>query len=707
MSSNYKLDHEEGAVYAQVKTPGASGNNGNNTQARKSNNLEVPCRETFRTRTGSMVSFNTKCELFEIDLEREKDKHPRKPPAVFSLRYYVMFLALFSPFVVTYSRTIINFAIIDMINPIVSETPENRTARSDVVTDNTTPSTQVIALEQPQVTKSYFDNDNSCPVSDEQRHRLDDFVKESKRRASQNIGEKFDWDESSQGMLKGAYPFGHALLQVVSSRLSETYGSHRIMSASSLMIAIACLAAPSLASLHYVLMLIDLFVLGILGSFMTPALITLFSNWLTPSERSIMLSFYLVSSRLGYALSAALCGLLMNAQISWRYLFYTASGTSICFSVIFFLIARSKPHEHPFIKDDELKYLASKNTLVREALREREKKKLGEKSGTKEVAMSVIERKQDGSIDLSAPREIVEKSKSKKPGAPWGAIFTSSAVWAFVVTKFCVKLAGDTVQTELPVYFSRVMHISPKFNGIINASNYVIFCISCLAVGTLARYASKNHPFGWSKTAVRKLFQCSASFGVSMILILLSMTICQDKITVILLMLFFFVTTFATGGEAQIPLDISERYAGTIHAIGSSLAVSGAIEPVLVGLILKKHAADRYRWRFVWMGASAIAFIGGLVFLIYGEATIQAFDKIHSDEEEEEKKKKEKNEEGKKRENGPGKKEMQKKAKVGHINKSFVAETGRADPLETDQSGEHEREQDENSSREYNESRQI
>lgn len=211
------------------------------------------------------------------------------------------------------------------------------------------------------------------------------------------------------------------------------------------------------------------------------------------------------------------------------------------------------------------------------------------------------------------------------------ALATNMPLWAFVITKFCVKLAGDTAQIELPSYLKRVMHYSAADNGKVNAWNYVIFCIGCIIIGTLAKRLSKDRPFGVSKTVIRKSFQCVASFGVSLLLLAIGLSVCDKVSTEVFLMIFFFVTTFGMGGEAQSPLDLSERYSGTIHAIGSSLAISGAIEPTLVGYFLQGRSADRDQWKYVWLAASAISFIGGLVFLIFAEAEVQPFDRIGED----------------------------------------------------------------------------
>lgn len=240
----------------------------------------------------------------------------QKPSALKSIRYYVMILALFSPFVTTYSRTIINFAIIDMINPEFLNKQQ-----------------QAANIQQAsnQSSQLSFDLDHSCPVSDQVRARLITETEHEIERAHSGQGEKYDWDTVSQGALKGAYSIGHALFQIPGSRMSEIYGSHIIMTGASLLIALCCLLAPCLAALSFYLIYADLILLGVFGSFLTPALITLFSNWLTPGEKSVVFSFYLIASRLGYALSSFMCGLLIQAEFSWRYVFFSA-GKFCCLS---------------------------------------------------------------------------------------------------------------------------------------------------------------------------------------------------------------------------------------------------------------------------------------------------------------------------------------------------------------------------------------
>lgn len=588
------------------------------------------------------VNFRETCDFYKISGAEGDQPSQQKPKPLKSLRYFIMLIGLVSPFVTTYSRTIINFAIIDMIEPELTVRPS---------IESTLKAEQLEAqVNETGRSVHYFELDGSCPVDDEQRARL---VAAAECAQSRDGGglltdnerrtDRYRWDAFKQGLLKSAYAIGHAPFQIPGSRLAEIYGSRRIMSAGTALIGAACLLAPHLAALSFYLIFLDLVLLGLLGSFMTPAFINLLTHWLTPGEKSIMISLYLVASRLGYALSSMLCGLLIDANYSWRHVFYSAGWLALAYSTLFLICARSRPREHPLMGQEELAYLATKNRLVAESLLEaaaaeaKKSSQLNENFELKRVEVLNDAKPAGGLVSASGQQAKVvaaSKLKEKRRSAPWFAIFTSVPVWAFIVTKFCVKLAGDAVQIELPTYLSKVMHFSPRANGFINAWNYIIFCASSFAVGAFGKWALKRRPFGLSKTTLRKCFQCTASFGVGLVLVGLACSVCNSTFTQLWLMLQFFLTTFGVAGEAQIPIDITERYSGTIHAIGSSLAISGIIEPTLVGFFLRDRSANQDSWRFVWLAASFVSFFGGFVFLLFADASIQPFDSVDLDEDE-------------------------------------------------------------------------
>lgn len=325
-------------------------------------------------------------------------------------------------------------------------------------------------------------------------------------------------------------------------------------------------------------------------------------------------------------------------------------GANFLYVVVYFMFASSKPVEHFLISDDELDYLASKNLLVKESVKD-----MRRKENNTELNMVVsngntqIETSKPAQLSKSAPYGKSGVDKKKKRNPPWGAILTSIPVWSFVITKFCVKLSGDLVAIELPSYLDRVMHYSGDDNGSINSYAYIAFCLGSLAAGWLSKIAVKKQPFGLSKTVIRKIFQCTASFGVSFLILMMAFNMCESAPTIVLVILWNFVTTFGTGGEQQIPFDITERYPGTIHAIASTLAISGVVVPLAVNTFLAGHSADVEKWKIIWYAASSVAGFGGLVFLFGADATIQPFDSMNGDEDDQQERKEEEEEKDKRK----------------------------------------------------------
>lgn len=264
----------------------------------------------------------------------------------------------------------------------------------------------------------------------------------------------------------------------------------------------------------------------------------------------------------------------------------------------------------------ELDYLATKNRLVKESIEECEKGKIE----MKEMA------------EITSGQQQVVKDDKQTQQIPWFrlwfAMLSNIHVWAFIMTKFCVKMSADIVQIELPTYLNRVMHFSARDNGFLNFWNYSMFCFSCLLVGVSAKVAVKKRPYGLSKTTIRKMFQCTASYGVALILFGVGSSVCERNATRWMLLTMFFVTTLGIGGEGQMAVDLTERYSGTLHAMASALAMSGAIAPTLVGSIIRGHEADKDWWLIIWYIASAISFVGGTIFLIFGKAELQSFESL-------------------------------------------------------------------------------
>lgn len=568
--------------------------------------MEACVGETVYKKAICEVSSSKESGLFRDVHANDYDRTSKLKSSCFgSTRFYIIMIALLSPLVVTFSKQFINFVILDMVDP---ELHKKNTSNNE-----TTP---------------YWETDGSCPVDEIDRQRLIEELNQSHKNERRGVGGSFRWGSKVQGFIKASYAVGHMPMQILGGRMAEIHGSHRVMIISSLMIAICCALGPLLANIHYFCLMVDLAIIGLFGGFMTPALINLFSNWLTPNEKSVTMTLYLATSRLGSALSSIICEFLSGMDLHWSNIFFVSSAFSLSFCLFFSLFARSRPIECNWIDENELNYLASKNRLVRDSIQD---KKIHDDENKTNLELSDIGSGGTTNDDNNngESSQVKKHVEQRARAAPWRSILTNIHVWAFVTTKFCVKFAGDMAEKELPNYLSRVMHVSKVINGTINATNYIIFAIGCFFSGIIARWAIKRRPFNISKTVCRKIFQAIGSFGVSISLYGVALNVCNRKATAFFFGSMFLLTTLGAGGESQMPLDLSERYSGTLHALASSICAStGWAAPIFVGQLNSDGKNDTVRWAWIWTLAASISALGGVVFVFFSDAKPQPFDQF-------------------------------------------------------------------------------
>lgn len=131
---------------------------------------------------------------------------------------------------------------------------------------------------------------------------------------------------------------------------------------------------------------------------------------------------------------------------------------------------------------------------------------------------------------------------------------------------------------------------------------------------------------GLSKTTLRKLFQSCASFGAAMCVFMMTHYDCNILVSMTMLLLLSCCLVMGTGGELQIPYDMTSKYPGTLHGMACTLSVSGWLAPPLIGLILGDQPSSRTRWNIVWYLTASINLIGGLVFVLFADASPRDFD---------------------------------------------------------------------------------
>jgi len=84
-----------------------------------------------------------------------------------------------------------------------------------------------------------------------------------------------------------------------------------------------------------------------------------------------------------------------------------------------------------------------------------------------------------------------------------------------------------------------------------------------------------------------------------------------------------------SGGDIPIVPDMTTNFPGTVIAIANSMAtIAGITAPLVVGIIIKPDDQSQVLWSYVFYLSAIINAIGIIVFLIWGEATIQDWDYV-------------------------------------------------------------------------------
>eukprot|EP00092_Neocalanus_flemingeri_P019684 GFUD01021319.1.p1 GENE.GFUD01021319.1~~GFUD01021319.1.p1 ORF type:complete len:503 (-),score=87.91 GFUD01021319.1:155-1663(-) len=395
----------------------------------------------------------------------------------------------------------------------------------------------------------------------------------------------FDWGAREQGWLLGAFFYGYVLTQIPGGRLAEVYGGKRLYGVGVLITAIFTILTPLAAKTSiYTLVLVR--VMEGLGEGVTfPAMHAMLAVWVPPQERSSIAGLVYSGAQAGTVLSLPLSGYLCD-KLGWESVFYVFGTLGVIWWVGWWYLVYDTPSSHPTIHREEKRYILDS---------------LGAKRNT-------------GSLPV-----------------PWLAIFTSGPVWALLIAHVAQNFGFYTLLTELPSYLARVLHFNIRDNSIISALPYLLMLITGVV---MARLADWFLSVGTDRTFVRKIFNSFAIYLPAIFLVLAGYSGCNSTLTIALLCLAVGTNGCHYAGFMCVHIDMASNYAGTLLGITNGAAnIMGFVAPTVTGYIVAGHS-DVPHWRMVFFIAAMVYCVGNTVFLVFGTAKEQKWNRRPEDQEE-------------------------------------------------------------------------
>ncbi|GBP33624.1 Putative inorganic phosphate cotransporter [Eumeta japonica] len=432
----------------------------------------------------------------------------------------------------------------------------------------------------------------------------------------------FDWDEETQGVILSAFYYGYIVTHLPGGILAERFGGKYSLGLGVLSTAFFTLLTPWTVATGGATGLIVLRVLEGLGEGTTfPALNALLARWAPVSERGRMGSLVFGGAQIGNIAGTFLSGLVMGEAGDWQSVFYLFGGLGIVCMPYVPLRVRGGPNT---IFSRSLGQSAVRHAPPRLMPRLTLQRLRTLKGVIKDSILCYNDPESHPFISDQERKYLEEALGSSRSihttAIPWKAITTSVPLWALV----CAQIGHDygyfTMVTDLPKYMTGVLKFDIHRTGTLAALPYVIMWISSIAFGWLCDKLVKKQYV--TITNARKTFTTLASIGPGICMILASYSGCDAQTVVILFTAAMGLMGAFYPGMKVNALDLSSNYAGTIMAIVNGIgAITGIIAPYLVGLLTPDSTL--LQWRLVFWITLVVFIVTNLVFVAWASGDEQ------------------------------------------------------------------------------------
>ncbi|HEY8715873.1 MAG TPA: MFS transporter, partial [Candidatus Acidoferrum sp.] len=177
--------------------------------------------------------------------------------------------------------------------------------------------------------------------------------------AGSSIAAEFGLSTVQLGTVFSAFLFGYALFQTSGGWLADRYGPRRVLTAGAvwwgLFTSLTAFVSPKAGS-ALALLIIARFLLGAGEAVMFPGSNQFVSRWIPPQEQGIANGVVFAGVGVGAGVTPALIAYVME-HYGWRWSFWISAMLGLLAGLIWYLIARDTPEQHPLVSAAELAHI--------------------------------------------------------------------------------------------------------------------------------------------------------------------------------------------------------------------------------------------------------------------------------------------------------------------------------------------------------------
>ncbi|XP_046751153.1 sialin-like [Diprion similis] len=423
----------------------------------------------------------------------------------------------------------------------------------------------ITEMAKPAAKSNITSRDETCPALS------------SSSSTSSLSSNTYDWDEYTQGIILSSFFWGSTLTPIPGGILADKFGGKYVLGIGILSQAIFTMLTPLVVEAFDATGLIVLRILIGFGAGTTfPALFALTAQWAPPEERSKISTVVTSGMQAGTLLGTSISGVLIqNSSMGWPVIFYFFGTLGVVWFLAWILLCSNHPDSHPFISDQEKKYLHD---------------------------------------------AMVEHTQKETGPTPWRQILTSVPMWALIVVNISEGFGFNMISTDLPKYMSSVLKFSIQANGVLSALPMLAMWLSALVASWFADWLIAAGKM--SRTRLGKVFTTVGIVGPAVFLVTASYAGCDRTLVVTLFTASVGMMGIAFPGAGVNTLDLSPNYSGSLTAITKfASALAGIAAPYVVGVITPNQTLEE--WRIVFWITCILLLVSNSIYVIWMDGEVQ------------------------------------------------------------------------------------
>jgi len=172
--------------------------------------------------------------------------------------------------------------------------------------------------------------------------------------AKEPISEALDLSKEQMGWVLSSFALGYALFQTPGGMAADRLGTRKILTG--IIVVWSVFTGLTAKAWSYVSLLVIRFLFGAGEAGAFPAINRAVFSWIPLKERGTVTGINFSGSRLGAAFALPLLSVVIT-EWGWQFSFYLLGAVGVLVSILWFLLFRDKPEDHPLISQEEKDFI--------------------------------------------------------------------------------------------------------------------------------------------------------------------------------------------------------------------------------------------------------------------------------------------------------------------------------------------------------------